>query len=693
MPLEPLTPLAVIPILPAMHSLLVVLMLCASGLIAGLWALRHPRAWGVLLRFVWSQKWGLLTLAAVGGLGVVALGWLTATGRVDDGPPILTDGHWPNRGGDRRHGSVAGAAAPADGTIQWVGGVGHTFFASPAVVGDRVYNVGFQRDRGRLFCWNARDGKQLWTSTLAGLRATFSSPVIAGDRLIVGEGLHFTPDASVFCVDLRSGHEGDVSWNFTTKSHVECTPLVIDDTVYIAAGDDGVYSLSLDANDSGEPTLRWHVPSEKAADVETCLCYRDGRLIVGLGKDGATAGNALLVLDAATGNEVNRMPMPFPVHGIPSITDGRMYVGMGGGNFVQHRDTPGQIVCIDLTSFETRWAFPTKGTVLGAIVCDDAGLLCGCTDGLLYALDHDGQLLGEWNSRAPILASPALTENTIFSVNQAGVLTALDRHRMQVRWETRLGGPGQYISSPVAGLGHVYVGTPDSGFVSVGSSGKVGGLDATAEQGLPAEGRILWRTAIEGEISAAPGVTGSTIVIPRTTSDGAVLTGLLKRGDDAPEWLWDRPLDSVVTHTPIVSDELIMVATEQRLVAIDAPTGSILWDVTAATNAPPVIDGNRVWIAAGAGAVRRWRPVSLIDGQPDGGELSDKRVSRIAAVSEVTVRDGRILRNHEDDEPPTVWCDLSHIGDVVSAPIVVAGRVYVAMSGGRLICVGGTEAE
>src|SRR5690606_1719372 len=133
------------------------------------------------------------------------------------------DGHWPARGNERRTGSTADAIAPSQGMIRWVGGVGYTFYASPAVVGERIYGVGFSGDRSRIFCWDAASGRQLWTRAPAGMRATFSSPVIDGTRLIVGEGLHYTPDASLFLIDISAGREGEPLDRFPTSSHVEGT--------------------------------------------------------------------------------------------------------------------------------------------------------------------------------------------------------------------------------------------------------------------------------------------------------------------------------------------------------------------------------------------------------------------------------------------------------------------------------------
>ena len=71
-----------------------------------------------------------------------------------------------------------------------------TFFASPAVVGNRVYvssaDKGPLRDRGAIYCLDADSGGLVWKAAPSGYVATFSSPVVAGQLpgLRRGAALH-----------------------------------------------------------------------------------------------------------------------------------------------------------------------------------------------------------------------------------------------------------------------------------------------------------------------------------------------------------------------------------------------------------------------------------------------------------------------------------------------------------------------
>jgi outer membrane protein assembly factor BamB len=688
---------AVIPILPAVHSLLVLLLLVGSGLVAGLWALRHPRAWGTLLRFGWSQKWSLLILAAVLWLAGVLIGRVGSTRSVaiDDVPPVLSDGHWPARGNERRTGSTADAAAPAQGEIQWVGGIGDTFYASPAAVGERVYGVGFSGDRSRIFCWDARDGRQLWTRAPTGMRATFSSPVIDGTRLIVGEGLHHTTDASLFLFDISAGSEGELLARFPTNSHVEGTPVVAAGYVFVTAGDDGVYAwdiqdfagLPIDrASGSRSLPLAWHVPGERIPDAETAICYHEGKLFVGSG----AGGEALMVLEANTGREIARIPFAYPVHGLPSVSGGRMYVGMGTADYVNYVSSRGQVSCIDLETLSVLWSLPLEGTLLGAAACDRAGIVFGCTDGQVYAVDHDGEVQATWNSRAPILASVALAGETVLLVNQAGVLYALKRDDLRPLWQVRLGGPGAYLSSPVVTHDRVYVGTPDAGFLCVGDAAGSDGTRHPAPS-LPDSGVVLWRSAFEGRMTASTGVTDSMILLTAETDDGPMLIGLRRIVGGPPELAWSRNLDAAVELPVVTTGEIAIVALRDDLLALDAPTGTLLWRAAAATQSAPVIDGERIWINAGRDGAPRWRAVSLADGHTSKPQALDHLPA--ATTSDIIWHvDGGVLRlQRQGESAPHIWCDLSDLGEIVDEPVVAGGRVFVVLSGGELVALGRAE--
>ncbi len=217
-------------------------------------ALRHPAVAATFIRLVWRQKIPLLLL----GTALVTMGWaMSHFWRSNPDLSRTVGADWPAaRGGLTRRGAVQEAAGPTVGGAVWSAGRrGEAFYSSPAVVANRVYTVGSKGDRGRIYAFDLDSGRQLWECRPAGFASTFSSPVIIGDLLVCGEGLHHTKMARVICVDRVTGK---LKWTFQTNGHVECTPAVEQGRVYVGAGDDGVYCLELDPAVDDERRLVWH---------------------------------------------------------------------------------------------------------------------------------------------------------------------------------------------------------------------------------------------------------------------------------------------------------------------------------------------------------------------------------------------------------------------------------------------------
>jgi outer membrane protein assembly factor BamB len=641
---------AVVPILPTLGSLLVLLPALGFSILTALAAWFHPATARKLLRLAWRQKGALLLLAlgavAIGGLAVFAgqrvfgpdglevLARETAEGpfarvRGSNDLADAADASWPvDRGSLQRLGAVPNALdATRKGVVWKTGGVREAFYSSSAVVGGRLYIVGSQGDRGTIHCLDTQTGRRVWSIRPPGMRATFSSPVVQGDYLVCGEGLHHTRNARVICVDLRRGR---VAWTFATRGHVECTPVIWRDRVYVGAGDDGIYCLRLEPTKSDDRQLVWHQPGSMYADAETSLAVYDGRVYAGLG----VGGQALCVLDAGSGEAVERIELPYPVFSPPSIShsSNRLFVGMGVGDYVTPAETPaGQVCGFELDTMRRAWTFPTPAAVLGAVVVAGENLVFGCWDGYLYQLDLDGRLVDRYDCGAPIVGSPSIGPHCIYVVTQSGWLLCLDRQRLRPLWQQRLGTQGRFISSPVLAEGSIFVGTERHGLFRVGLHseqdlqplwpGALGGPGFTGcrdGSNLPRSPRIAWEfpitaaapTAIPRDSKPPPvlskepadprpmlapaAVSPDALVVPVAEGPRAGLICLSLDGTgDAPPVRWTHQEPSGVHRSAaIVNDAVVFVAgpssqgsTAERPVAepprqlrsIDLQTGQSRW--------------------------------------------------------------------------------------------------------------------
>ena len=602
---------AVVPVIVGpLQALLAILPSLLVALGGALLAFLRPSFYKKLAFFLWNQKLFTLCLAAVVA-GVVFLsraGWGTS---VPAATALRAGSDWPAfRGGPTRRGAVLDAPEPTLPDVVWnFKSDAKCIYASPAVVGNRLYvttaEKGVFTDRGAVLCLDAETGAEVWRYSPRDFRATFSSPSVAGGYVVVGEGLHYTTDARINCLDTK----GNLVWELRTKSHVESAPCIYNGRVYIGAGDDGYYCIDLKPGPDGKPNVLWHLDGKKYPDCETAHLVADGMVLLGLGM----GGNAILGLDAETGKELWRLDAPYPVFAPPALADGKLYVGMGNGNYVetaeQVRDNvlkkmrdagksqaelaeaekrlgpAGEVWCIEAKSGKVLWRFKTPQVILGAIAVAGDRLYFGARDGQFYCLSTAGRLIKGWHAHEPLLASPAVGGEFVYVVTNSGRLHCLKADTLEPVWDTSLGQGANFISSPTLALGHIYVGTEQDGLKCIGRRGEKlpplwsgmerGGSDGSS---LPERGQLLWRYPKDPEASkfavTAPIVPwGDGLAVPCTLDGKAMLLKLkLGRGiEDEQRVIMKTEYDkrvSVTSAAPAASlGEMAAIVFDNRYLA------------------------------------------------------------------------------------------------------------------------------
>ena len=640
--------LGVVPILIGpLQALLAILPAIMVALATMLVQMFKPQAISGVLKLMWRKKLGTLIFAGcvvgvVYGVSFVSTPWGSSDGgnvKIDRG-----SADWPvARGGVGRRGAVAGKDADATvGGVVWKYNKDFkTFYSSPAVVGNLVYvsaaDKGIYADRGAVICLDADSGTVVWKFSPKDYRATYSSPVVLGKYLVVGEGLHFIRDARIFCLDAENGTK---LWEFQTKSHVESTPCLYEGKAYVGAGDDGLYCMDLATGKE-----KWHLPGEQYKDCETSPVAADGKVYWGLGM----WGNAAVCADAETGKEIWRTETPYPVFGSPTLVKDKVIIGMGNGNLAEtaemvrekeiqrlrkkgagaeeinlalRRLAPGGAVwCLDASKGLPLWKFDLKQNVLGVVAAADDRLYFGCQDGVLYCLDMDGKVLSQWNTNEQIVTSPAVGNELAFFQVASGRLYGVDRVGLRPVWETSLGAPGLFLSSPVAARGHVYVGTAADGLQCIGRPQKrtpiwAGALGGPGQSGwadrsqLSPQGAFNWRLPKDKEVAegatSAPALKNSVSApaayleeekeqAGRKVREGVVYVGfqgervglakltLDRKTNRSPAENWFCPLPNPPVLSPAGVDDRIYVVDGQpgqagrKLRCLSIKDGSVLW--------------------------------------------------------------------------------------------------------------------
>lgn len=462
---------AVIPLIPLLPSLFAICGWLLLTLFALFTAIRNRERFDLLIRFLWRQRIGVVTYAS-GVLAVCVLLSGEAEHPLNESTELAArpSVDWPEyRGGPARTGSLPGSRGPTVGDILWTGATGYCFYSSPAVDGDRVYACGFQGNVGRIFCWNAGTGELLWTVSPPAYQASVSSPVLAGDLLLIGEGLHATTRGRVLALDLRPGHEGETVWDIETRSHVESTPTVRHDRVFVAAGDDGIYCLRTGRDVAPDERTVWHIPGDRFPDAEASLAVVGDRVFAGLGR----GGNAFCLLREDTGEELAREKTVHPVFGAPAVEGARIVSGTADGDYRNSGAGPGQVWCLDADTLKPLWTRDTDSSVLDAVAIRDEIVYCGTGDGRLLALELEtGLIRAEIPVGGPVVTAPAVTSKFVFVISENGRIVCCDVVSLAKVWSTRLADAGQCFSSVTVAGDRLFVGT-SNGFFAVGSRSSV----------------------------------------------------------------------------------------------------------------------------------------------------------------------------------------------------------------------------
>jgi len=700
-------PLAVVPVLvgplQVLLALLPSLLVAMGGVVL---ALFRPSAVKKALRVAWRLKPQLLAVVVAFMGARYLLGMLGSQG----GAAPAADGtgeNWPAfRGGPARLGAPPGTRGPARGGVNWAfDQEADTFYSSAAVVGNRVYIASAQKgvfsDRGAIHCLDAESGAVVWTSTDPDdYRATFSSPSVWGRYLVCGEGLHTTEEARIVCLDVSQEGRGRLLWQFRTRSHVESSACIYEGRVYIGAGEDGYYCLELSPDESGEPVLVWHVSGEDFPDAETAPVAHDGRLYVGLG----TGGKAIVCLDAATGEEIWRVRTPYPVFSPPTVAGGRLFVGMGNGDFINRAEDvglapAGEVWGIDLADPDRRWTYAVGRTVLGAVAATQDRLFFGSRDGCLYALSHEGKEVGRRLLGEPIVTSPAYADGSVYCVTESGRLYGLDAATLEPVWETALGTGGPFISSPTVADGRVYVGTSGNGLLCLGEPGErgpppvwAGGMGGPGHGGvidqsvLPEQGDFLCAYPEDRDeafaVTAPAAALGDLILLPVSSGPRKGVICLYD-ARDAFELTerWAAGTANGVSLSPALSPDAALFVDgaegdeERRLQCVEPQTGAPKWHHPISPQASGlfVLAGQLVCVQDSPGELAAldaagralWRrETGELVGEPDlAGPILVVAAASPGVLMALDAATGRELWRLAPDAPPTTGPAVR--GDVV----------------------------
>ncbi|HNX04671.1 MAG TPA: PQQ-binding-like beta-propeller repeat protein [Opitutales bacterium] len=270
------------------------------------------------------------------------------------------------------------------------------YASSPAVANGLVY-IG--SGDGNLYALCARTGKEVWKFATGDV--VHSSPALSGDTVYFGSF-----DAKLYALDAKSGA---FKWSFQTgldpqkhnKVGIQASPTLDGGNVYFGCRDFNLYAL-----DAATGEKKW---AHSITWSNATAAVSRGRVYYG------TSIPALFVgLDAVSGEETAKIPMPLMVFSSPAIVGDRAYVGSFDGCLYEIDLGTGKVSSVYRTaasaahyskilksdgsvdfgrvfrsdSFDEMYRaagiFFEMGAILSSPTVSDGALLVGSCDGNLY---------------------------------------------------------------------------------------------------------------------------------------------------------------------------------------------------------------------------------------------------------------------------------------------------------------------
>ncbi len=329
-------------------------------------------------------------------------------------------------------------------TLDWYYSTGSTVYASPAVVGGKVYVTSYD---GKLYVFDAATGDLVWSFTTATSGYNMpSSPAVVNGIVYFGAGY---ADDNIYALNANTGA---LLWSYYTGSPMTSSPVVSNGVVYIGVTNtDKLYALN--AN-TGAFIWSYQMPS----NIECSPAVANG--IVYIGSD--NPDHKLYAVNAITGKLVWKHGMSNDAPYSLSVVNDIVYVGV---------QITGKFYAFDAISGTLKWLYATGSRIDSSPAVANGVVYIGLDNGSLLALNATTGIL-QWsydasiNSKYAFYSSPAIANGIVYDA-AAGLnakMIALDATTGILLWTYKFGKGISTDSSPAVANGAIYIGT-GSGWV------------------------------------------------------------------------------------------------------------------------------------------------------------------------------------------------------------------------------------
>ena len=257
---------------------------------------------------------------------------------------------------------------------------------------------------------------------------------------------------------------------------------------------------------------------------------------------------------------------------------------------------------------------------------------------------------------------------------------------LKLAWRANLGGTIQFSSPAVAG-GNVYIGLADE--QQRGAAG-VYALNA-------ATGASHWFFKTQASVKHSVSVGGGLVYA--ATAEGEVVAIDAAAGERKWKYDFDRPLDTWLFASPLLSREVVYTGTADRFVALEAATGKLIWSddhpagVWLACHSSPTAGGGLIYASFNDGS-----GLFAFDARTGKVPWHQRSYTSLYATPAVcgealyTLAGDRLVAARPKDGS-TKWTSASIGGSCASTPTVVDGKVLIGTSDGALVAMSDADGK
>ena len=247
--------------------------------------------------------------------------------------------------------------------------------------------------------------------------------------------------------------------------------------------------------------------------------------------------------------------------GSPVIVDGIIYVG----------SSDKKLYAINATTRQLAWQpFETDGKIWSTPVVYNGTVYVGSFDHKIYAISaDDGTLDWTFDTDGAIVDTPLIYNDTLYFGSLDEKFYAVDVSTGTLREGFAPFKADNWFWSKAVAY--------NSSIIAASLDGKIYSLDADT-------GTLIWQAQAGGSIRGAPALVGNLVIVG--TDEGNNTGKVYCFNADNGERVWDYPSEGGpipgAIHASIGSNGSVVYvhATNQKIYAIDAEQGTILWSIS-----------------------------------------------------------------------------------------------------------------